>query len=199
MTDLETDTQAAVEAATSEDEFDAFSFFANAALPEDTITVYADAKTAYALAEVDRKRREQKALDELEGTSLTDEVEYIDPDEVEALQEKLRASAINFNLRGLAPAARDAIEKNARATHKYVEGAENTEYNEAFNAALIANTIVSVTNAKGTPDKNKWDAARVLKWGQVAQPSEFSKLFEGVFRVNYIGDAIDRAVSADFS
>jgi hypothetical protein len=199
MTDLETAAQVAVDNATSEDEFDAFSFFANAALPEDTVTVYADAKTAYRLAEIDRKRREQQELEESEGLSLTDEVEYIDPDEVDALQTTLKASAINFNLRGLAPSARDAIEKHARATHPYTEGGENTEYNEAFNAALIANTIVSVTNAKGTADKNKWDAARVLNWGQVAQPSEFSKLFEGVFRVNYIGDAIDRAVSADFS
>lgn len=200
MTDtLDQDVDVAVETATSEDSFDAFAFFSNAALPEDTVTVYADAATAYKLAELARKAEQQKELDEAEGTSLTDDVEYIDPDDVAALKEKLNTSAINFNLRAIAPAAREAIEKHARATHPYTEGGENTEYNEAFNANLIADTIVSVTNAKGVADKNKWDAARVLAWGKIAQPSEFDKLFTGVFRVNYIGDAIDRAVNADFS
>lgn len=198
-TDLEQDTAVAVENATSEDEFDALTFFAGAALPEDTITVYQDARAAYSLSEIERKIREQKEQDELEGTSLADEVEYIDPDEIDALKTRLKASAVNFKLRGLAPAARDAIEKHTRATHPYTEGADNTEYNEAYNASLIASTIVNVSNAAGKVDKNKWDAARVLAWGQAAQPSEFSKLFEGVFRVNYIGDAIDRAVNADFS
>lgn len=196
---LEQDTNEAVAKATSEDEFDALAFFSNAALPEDTVTIYGDAASAYRLAELDRKRKEQQAQDEDEGTSLTDEIEYIDPDEIDELKTRLNASAINFKLRGLAPAARDAIEKAARAKHPYVEGAENTEYNEAFNANLIASTIVSVSNAAGKIDKNKWDAARVLNFGKVAQASEFDKLFTGVFRVNYIGDAIDRAVSADFS
>lgn len=196
---LDEETQEAVAAATSEDEFDALDFFSNSALPEDTVTVYADAATAYRLAELDRKKAEQAQLAEEEGLGLTDDLEYIDEDEITELKTKLKKSAIIFKLRGLAPSARDAIEKAARAKNPYVEGSENVEYNEAFNANLISNTIVSVTNAKGTPDKNKWDAARVLAWGKVAQPSEFDKLFTGVFKVNYIGDAIDRAVNADFS
>jgi hypothetical protein len=192
-------TDTAVEAATSEDSFDALAFFSNADLPEDTVTVYQDAKTAYKLADLARKVAEQKELEESEGIGLTDEVEYIDPDDVAELQTKLKASAVIFKLRGLAPAARDAIEAHARATHPYKEGAENTEYNEAFNGELIAKTIVSVSNAKGQTDKNTWDAPRVLAFGKASQPSEFNKLFEGAFRVNYIANAIDIAVGADFS
>lgn len=196
--DLDAQAAEAVAKATSEEEFDALSFFSGASLPEDTITVYADAATAYRLADLDRKKREQALLEEEEGVSIGDEIEYIDEDEVAALRQRLLASAVNFNLRGLSPAARDAIEKKARASNPYTEGGENSEYNEDFNANLIASTIVSVTNAKGQTDKNKWDAKRVLAFGKAAQPSEFDKLFTGVFRVNYIGDAIDRAVSADF-
>src|SRR4051812_30021087 len=95
------DAEVAVEAATSEDSFDALAFFSNAALPEDTVTVYQDSKTAFALAVLAEKaiaqREAQKEQDEEEGLSLTDEaVEYIDPDEVAALKAKLNASAVIF-------------------------------------------------------------------------------------------------------
>jgi hypothetical protein len=196
---LEAEASSAVESATSEDEFDALAFFSGASLPEDTITVYADTATAYRLAEIVRQHEAQKLTESVEGLSLTDEVADIDPDEVEQLQTKLKTSAVIFKLRGLAPAARDAIEKKARASNPYTEGAENSEYNEDYNANLIASTIVSVSNAKGKLDKNKWDAQRVLAFAKGAQPSEFDKLYTGVFKVNFIGDAIDRAVNADFS
>lgn len=196
---LQTEATVAVENVTSEEEFDALAFFSGATLPEDKVTVYADAATAYQLATLAVKEKERAELAESEGISLADDVEEIDPDEVAELQRRLKASAITFHLRALAPAARDAIERKARASNPYVEGADNTEYNEAFNASLIADTITAVSNANGKYDKNKWDAARVLAWGKVAQPSEFDKLFTGVFRVNYIANAIDLAVNADFS
>lgn len=189
----------AVENAISEDEFDALAFFSGQALPEDTVTVYADAATAYRLAMLRAKQEERRELEESEGISLTDEIEWVDPDEVDALKATLRKSAVTFHLRALAPAARDAIEKKVRATYPYVEGAENSEYNEAFNGNLIADTIIAVTNAAGKVDKNKWDAARAVAFGKAAQPSEFSKLMGAVFNVNYIGNAIDLAVNADFS
>lgn len=189
----------AVTAATSEDTFDALAFFSGQSLPEDTITIYADAKSAYRLAELREKVAANKQREEDEGLSLTDDVAYVDEDEVAELQRSLKSSAVIFKLRGLAPAAKDAIEKKARASHSFVEGAENTEYNEAFNGNLIASTIVSVSNAAGKVDQNKWDAARVLAFTKIAPESEFAKLYLGVLKVNYIGDAIDQAVSADFS
>lgn len=198
MTD-EQDIQAAVEVATSEEEFDALAFFSGSALPEDTVTVYADADTAYKLATIKQKYDESKEQEESEGLGITDEVFYVDEDEVEALQRKLKASAVVFKLRGLAPAAKDAIEKHARATFPYTEGAENTEYNESLNASLIASTIVNVSNVAGKVDKNKWDADRVVAFSKIAAESEFAKLYLGALKVNYIGDAIDQAISADFS
>lgn len=195
---VEPEVEVAIANATSEDNFDALAFFSGAALPEDTITVYQDIAAAYRLSALLEKQQEQAQRGENDGLSLADETDSVDENEIDALRAQLLASAVKFNLRGLAPAARDAIEKNLRAKHPYTEGAENTEYNEAFNATLIAKTIVSVTNAKGQTDKNAWDAARVLAFGKAAQPSEFEKLFLGAFRVNYVGDAIDRAVNADF-
>lgn len=199
MTDDITEVEAAVATATSEDEFDALAFFAGAALPEDTITVYADAQAGYRLTEILEAEKAREATSKSEGLGLTDDITYTDEDEVNALHERLKASAVIFKLRGLAPAARDAIERKARASNPYVEGTENREYNEDYNASLIASTIVSVSNAKGKTDKNKWDKARVLAFADAAQPSEFDKLYVGAFKVNFIGDAIDRAVSADFS
>lgn len=199
MTDAQQEIQDAVDAATSEDSFDALAFFSGNALPEDTVTVYANADAAYKLAAIREKYEEQKEREDEEGLGITDEVFYVDEDEVAELQRTLKASAVVFNIRGLAPAAKDALEKHARATFPYSEGAENREYNEALNAALIAKSIVSVSNAKGTKDKNTWDDARVLAFTKVAPESEFAKLYLGVLKVNYIGDAIDAAVSADFS
>lgn len=194
-----TDVQAVVDKATSEEEFDALAFFSGSALPEDTVTVYADYKSAYRLAEIKAHLAQEKERDDTEGLSLTDVVENVDESEIEELTQKLKSSAVTFTLRGLAPAARDAIEKKARASNPYTEGAENSEYNEALNGGLIAGTIVSVQNATGRFDKIKWDAERVIKFSKVALESEFSKLYLGAVKVNYIGDAIDRAVSADFS
>lgn len=201
MSDLlnETEIDSAVEAATSEDNFDALSFFAGASLPEDSVTIYANANAAYKLSNIAQRIKEQKERDEDEGSSITDEVYYPDEDEVAELKAALKASSVVFNVRGLAPAAREAIEKKVRATFKYVEGEANTEYNEALSASLIANTITSVTNAAGRADKNKWNAERVAAFAKSAPDSEYAKLYLAVLKVNYIGDAIDQAVSADFS
>jgi hypothetical protein len=194
----EDELKTAVDQATSEEEFDALAYFSGDALPEASVTTYANAKAAYRLAELADKQREQAELEASEGLGITDEVEYIDPDEIDELKRKLTSSAIVFKLRGLAPAAKTALERKARASNPFTEGAENEEYNEAFNASLIASTIVSVSNATGKQDKNVWDADRVLAFSKVAPESEFSKLYVAVLRVNYIGDAIDQAVNADF-
>jgi len=188
----------AVAQATSEEKFDVLDFFSGASLPETEVTVYADAGAAFRLAQIKSEEKERAARAEEEGISLTDDVGYTDEDEVDELARRLQASAVIFKLRGLAPAAHEALEKHARAVNPFTEGAENREYNEAYNASLIASTIVSVRNAKGVTDKNKWDAARVLAFAEKAQPSEFERLYIGVFNVNFLGDAIDRAVSADF-
>lgn len=196
--DLDDITNKAVDEATSEDTFDALDFFTGSILPEGTVTAYRDTAAAVRLAEIKRAKEAEKNREEDEGLSLTDDVEYIDEDEIDELSTRLKQSAVTFKLRAVAPAARTAMEKAARAKYKYVEGAENPDYFEALNANLIAKSIVSVSNYKGQTDPNTWDAARVMKFIEVTETSEWNKVFAKVYELNYVGDAIDQAVNADF-
>jgi hypothetical protein len=188
----------AVEEATSEENFDALDFFSNATLPSGTVTIYRDTAAAYRINEIRAQVEAAKGVDEDEGLGITDDGGYIDDDEVDELTERLKASAVTFNLQALAPAARTALEKSTRAKHGFKADEENSAYWEAFNANLVAKSIQSVANAKGQKDSNKWDAARVIKFMEVLEPSEWQKLFLKTFELNFVQDAIDRAVSADF-
>jgi hypothetical protein len=197
----ETEVATAVTDATAEDSFDALAFFSGAALPEDIVTLYADAGAAYEIAKFKEEEKEREARNAAEGLGLTDDDAYdnTDEDHLNELYTRLRASAVKFHLKGLPPKVLEVMDKHIKATHPYKEGAENAEYNEVFNAELIAKTIVSVTNLAGKVDPNPWTPARVQEFAVTAEPSEFHKLFVGVFKVNYIGNAIDAAVTADFS
>jgi hypothetical protein len=188
----------AVEEATSEENFDALDYFSNASLPTGTATLYRDTAAAVRVNEIREEIAASEKQDEDEGLGLADEGGYVDDDELDELTERLKASAVTFHLQALAPAARTALEKSARAKHGFKDGEENTGYWEAFNANLVAKSIQSVVNAKGQKDSNKWDAARVIKFIEVLEPNEWQKLFVKVFELNFIQDAIDRAVSADF-
>lgn len=185
--------------ATNEENFDALAFFADASLPEGTAVLYRDSAAAVRLNEIGTEATARKELDEEEGLGVTDEIGYANPDEIDQLAARLKASAVTFKLRAIAPAARTALEKAARAKNPYTEGAANDEYWADFNGNLIAKSIVSVTNVKGQSDSNKWDRVRVEKFAEITEPSEWQKVFGKVYELNFIADAIDRAVTADFS
>lgn len=199
MTDLEDAVQAGVEEATDSGTFDVLDFVSGASLPEDIITIHTDLKSAYRLKEIYAAEKARDEKSKSEGIGMTDEVGYTDEDEVEELTEKLKASAVTFYLRGLAPKAQEAIQKSLQATLPYKQGSVNEEYDEAFAATLMAKTIQKSVNVRGQIDSKKWDAERVREFSLRIAPSEFDKLYLGVFKVNYLGDAIDRAVNADFS
>lgn len=200
MTDVNLDDVAekAVEEATDEDNFDALDFFSDASVPSGTVTLYRDTAAAVRINEIREQAAATAKTDEDEGLGISDEAGYIDEEEVDELTQRLKNSAVTFNLQALAPAARTALEKSARAKHNFKEGEENSAYWEAFNANLIAKSIQSVTNAQGKKDSKTWDAARVLKFSEVLENSEWQKLFSKVYELNFVSDAIDQAVSADF-
>lgn len=189
---------AAVEEATSAETFDVLEFVNAANLPKDTVTVYTDADAALKLTKIFIAEAERaKNGDSL---SIDDEYEYADEAEITELHERLAASALVFELQGLAPAATTALENHLKAMLPYTEGAANEEFNEMFNNTLIAKTIQSVTRAvDGVRNETAWTAEKVKGLNASLYISEANKLFNGAAEVNYVGAIFDRAVNADFS
>lgn len=199
MTDLEDAVTAEVEQALSQETFDALDFFTGASLPEADVTLYADSAAAFELAELLDKQKEQERIGKSDGYSIGDDVEWIDEDRITELHEQLLNSQVVFHLKAVAPAALEAIRLNLIAKHGYKAGTINEAYNADYNNTVIAKSIGSVRNRSGAKDTSTWDSDRVSKLVDALQPSEFEKLWDGTLRVNFIGNAIDRAVTADFS
>jgi hypothetical protein len=189
-----------VEAATSKETFDVFAFVEGTNTPSDKVTVYTDADAALRLARIFVAEAEREELQKAEGIGLADETGPVaDEDEITELHERLVASGLTFHLKGLAPKAREAIEKNLKATTNYREGAENEEYIDALNNTIIAKSIISVENAAGAIDERKWTPEQVGIFNETLYASEANKLFGLAAEINYVGAIFDRAVNADFS
>lgn len=201
---FEIDVNAAVEEATDLDTFDVFEFLEGANTPQNKVTIYTDADAALKVARflVNEKERNERSK-QMDQYSLADdydeEEENLSEEELTELHNRLTASALTFELKGLAPAARKALEKKLQATTDYSETEASPEYNRALDGELVARSILSVTNAKGQKSSNKWTAENVLKLTDTLYESEAGKLFQGVGEINYVGAVFDRAVTADFS
>lgn len=196
------DIDAAVDTATAKSTFDVLDFVRNASLPSESVTIYTNAAAAKELAGLlaaEASRLKAAAAADDYGLSIADEPEDLfDDARATELHDELAASALVFDLRGIAPAAHTALENHLKATFPYREGADNPEYGQALEHNLIAKTITSVRNAAGAVDDTPWTAARVADLVTELYPSETGKLFVAVAEVTYLGNVFDRAVSADF-
>lgn len=206
MTNAEEALADAVANATNRETFDVISFFSGGALPTEKVVIYRDIEAAYELnkiyqaeEDVAKGKAKKKKVDSLSIADPDADAEDAAKEEkIAEYRDRLKQSAVTFHLRGLAPKAQLAIEKNLQATLPYKEGGENPEYDEAFYGTLIAKTIQYVTNAAGAKDDSPWDADRVKELTENLPGAEFGKITEGVIKLTYAGNAIDRAVSADF-
>ena len=193
------DADTAVEAATSKDTFDVLEFVQGVNLPTNDVTVYTDADAALKMARILIAEQEREERIKQEGASLADDDELADEDEITELHERLVASRLVFHMRGIAPKAVKALDNKLKATHPYIEGGNNPEYVTAFNNTLIAKSIVSVENAAGAVNTDKWTPEKVADLLDSLYISESNKVFDGAAELTYVGAIFDRAVSADFS
>lgn len=195
MTDLED----AVTAVLDAEEFDVLEFFAGAVLPTKDVTLYRDAAAGFALAEILDAEAEAKKKNKSEGLGLGDDDGYVDEDRITELHERLLASAATFHLKAIDPEVQRELREELRLKHKVRTGAPTSEdFNVEYNYAVIAKTIQSVTAANGKVDTKEWTVERVEKFDRKVLSTEFERLFEAVFEINFIGDSIDKAVNADF-
>lgn len=190
-----------VDEALEADTFDVFEYFSGASLPKDKVTIYRDIDAAYELSELLQAEEDRKERAKTNDLGITDDDDFDDEleDKITELHQRLTGSGVTFYLQGIAPAARDALYKGLQATHPYKKGGDNPEFNAAFNANIVAKSILRVENAKGAVDEKSWTPDRVTAFTAKLADSEQDKLLVAALKLAYIGDAIDRAVSADFS
>ena len=181
--------------AAAPEEFDVLEFVRGTATPEDTVTIFTDADAAVKIADIVAA---EAARDE-DSLSIADESE-IDEGVFNELHARLTASALELTLKGIAPAARVALENHLKATLPYREGELNEEYNEALNYELVSRSIKGVTRlSTGAVSSTEWTPERVKSFLDELYVSEQNKVYFGVMKVTYVSDIFDKAVTADFS
>lgn len=202
MTEITTDNLPdAVKEALAPETFDVLEFVEGQGTPADSVTIYTNNKAGFRLGQLIDQEAANGDRAQAEGLGIADELEWVDPDEIAALREQIEATALTFELSGLAPAAKEAIRKSLTAKHGFSDSkplAEQEAYFEDYTHTLIAKTITGVTRADGVRDPKTWDVERVAGLRARLNEAEFKRLDNAVYEINFKTDVFDRAVSADF-
>lgn len=188
----------AVNEALNQESFDVLEFVTGDRTPRKKVTIYTDAEAGYRLDEL--LALEENGVAQSDGLSITDDVPWVDEEEVAELQEKIKASALTFHLKGLAPKVRDAIQKELQARHNFSDTASDeakVAYFEDFSGTLISRSIEKATNAAGASDTS-WSTDKVNTLRGRINGTEFARLDEAVFDINTDAELFTRAVNADF-
>ena len=175
-----------IDTAQAQGTFDVLSFIEGTAYPTDEVKVYTDVISADALLKANEKRLKMDEAPE----GVKEEFDKVDA-EIAELTNKVQNSALTFSLRGLPPGVVQEIYGNL------AEEADPQLAREAEHK-LIASTISGVTNAAGERDPRVWDAESVGKLRHFVKEGEYTRLIEGVVRVNFNASVFDQATDAGF-
>jgi hypothetical protein len=172
-----------VEAAQAPETFDVLAFVEQTAYPTQRVVVFQDAKSADEYVKLVAERIE---LDKAgEDTAELDA-------KVTELGEKISASSIVFDLRGMPPGIVQEI-------LKVPEGEDESLHELDRDNNLIAKTIIKVSNAKGAVDPSPVSAETVAKLRSFLKEGEFGKLVKAASEVNFNAMVFDQATDAGFS
>lgn len=168
--------------------FDAIAVAQGRSYPKDTVHVYMDHEAAHLL---------HKGEEDISRTLDKDAVAAWEQ-ERKALVERVKGSALIFELQGLSQKAIKAIEDQADA--KFGMDDDTAGKNDWRNKAFLAAHIARVTNAAGATDPNQWDAERVEEFEGVAPQEEYGKLFTKMLELTFKAAYFEQVeVSPDFS
>ena len=180
-----------VEEALAKGKFSVLGAAKGDAYPEDNITVFADAKSAYEAAKV------EKRINDETDPQRAAELEIEKQEHIDAV----KASALTFYMRGHAPGITKLIQKAADKEF----GPDNrgdvdlAEKNTWKNDSYLAEDIVRVVNAAGEVDDHKWTPEDVVALKAWLPDPEVERLFELMFQLTFARDVFDQAVGPDFS
>lgn len=172
-----------------------------ATVPDDSVVVYLDAKTAY---EIDRLKQEHDEWQRDPGARSITEVAEVD-ERLEAMQEKIKESALTFHMRAVGEPERMVLQKKVRkelplAKSLSEDEAEvvNGERYEATLNAWVGAAIIKVVTPEGAESHDKFDREKVADLRNILHAGEWNKLV-GLFNdLAFNESLIDRAVDAGF-
>lgn len=172
-----------------------------ATVPDDTVDIYLDAKTAY---EIDRLKQEHDAWQRDPSARTITEMTEID-ERLEELQERVKASAVTVHLRALGGPERQVLQERVRkdyplpknATEDERESIDAQRYEATLNAWVGA-AIVKIVRPDGATDHSKFDREAVADLRNVLHVGEWSKLVSLLNELSFNESLMDRAVDAGF-
>lgn len=145
--------------------------------PSDSVDIYLDIESAYELSKLN-----QQLLQETDP-AISEPLE----DKAKELADKVLASKITFNMRGIDQRQVELIQNQT----KDEDGQHSDESWIKYMCALVAANIVSVTDAEGNEDSHKFTTEEVLElrssmpsesWGEVIGTMQKLTLATGYFR-----------------
>lgn len=143
--------------------FDVLAVIKGRKYPEQSTDIYFDSEAMFELDVL-----EQRIADETDG----DVVNSLDA-EGEAIKERIRASKLTFEMRGLSHGHVTALLKKVAADYKEAEGID-LALEQTY--AHISASIVKVTNAAGEEGATDWNRDAVEALYNYLPPTEFGKL-----------------------
>lgn len=192
----------AVEDALAADTFDVLDFIAGAALPTDEVVVFTDKAAAHRLNRLLEEEAANKS-EEADSYSLADYDKSSEhEEEITELYAQLNASALTFELKGLAPALVEAIEKEKTAKHNHrADDLEDIEYFNDYYYTLVAKTVTGVRRGDGATNKNPWTVEQVEKLMSTEglHATQQGVLLNAVIVLNFNSKLFENAVTPDFS
>lgn len=155
--------------------------------PQDIISVYTDAESAYQVNKLEKRINDSTDNDELEALAA----------EQDGYKKKVKDSILTFHLRGINPGQVRIV--GEQADEKYPDVNDVGLRNRWSNFALLAAHIVSVTDADGNVDEHKWtydDVETLQSW---LPDSEFDKIHALMLDLTFSAALFESSVNADFS
>ncbi len=160
------------------------------AYPSTSVKVYLDDQTALELVEVNQLMNRTTDADEIDKLAEI----------AKELAEKIIASSLTFEMRGISQSTVESVTEKVNAMHKTTsEDAERSQdWLRDYITYLVALNIVSVTTADGAVDKSEFNFEKVEELRRGLAPNEWGKLVSAMQKLTLAGGYFDQLTDAGF-
>ena len=204
-----------VEAAKAPGKFDLRSALNKTSYPTDEVTIYLDGDATHErntiLDAIEDLRHKSAGLSAAANGGIADDPEKETVDELivqlekraEELLEQVRASALKFTMRGVAPSQWRILDKEARRKIKPASKGEDDvfeaqlERNQYVNVALVALSTVKITDAEGNEDTSRLSQETAEYLFDTILETEFMKLKNAVENITFAHTLFNNVVLQD--
>lgn len=161
------------------------------AYPTATTKVFLDDESAMQLVEINQLMNRTTDPDEIDSLAM----------QAKELAERIMASALTFEMRGVGQQMIDSISDKLNAKYGIAtteDGTRNPDWLKDYITTLVASNIVSVTNAEGAVDKSGFDFDKTDDLRKALSPTEWGKLVATMQKLTLAGGYFDQLTDAGF-